>query len=108
MPTQEQFVVDSNGKKTGAILPLKRYQRLMGDLHDLAVVAERRAEITGLYMGSIRTPQTLLNLKRNDIRRRAHSLHLGSTLMTCCHKVYQAFGYVIHYLVGNTINCFRL
>ncbi|MBW1743818.1 MAG: type II toxin-antitoxin system Phd/YefM family antitoxin [Deltaproteobacteria bacterium] len=44
MATQEQFVVDSKGKKTGVILPLKRYQRLMEDLHDLAVVAERRAE----------------------------------------------------------------
>ncbi len=44
MATQEQFVVDSKGKKTGVILPLKRYQRLLEDLHDLAVVAERRAE----------------------------------------------------------------
>lgn len=44
MATQEQFVVDSNGKKTGVILSLNRYQQLMEDLHDLAVVAERRAE----------------------------------------------------------------
>ena len=42
--SQEQFVVDATGKKTGVILPLKRYQKLMEDLHDLAVVAERRAE----------------------------------------------------------------
>jgi len=42
--SQEQFVVDARGKKTGVILPLKRYQKLMEDLHDLAVVAERRAE----------------------------------------------------------------
>jgi hypothetical protein len=41
---QEQFVVDARGKKTGVILSLKRYQRLMEDLHDLAVVAERRFE----------------------------------------------------------------
>jgi PHD/YefM family antitoxin component YafN of YafNO toxin-antitoxin module len=41
---QEQFVVDAKGKKTGVILSLKRYQRLMEDLHDLAVVAERRSE----------------------------------------------------------------
>ena len=41
---QEQFVVDAKGKKTGVILSLKRYQRLMEDLHDLAVVAERRFE----------------------------------------------------------------
>ncbi len=42
--SQEQFVVDAKGKKTGVILPLRRYQKLMEDLHDLAVVAERRAE----------------------------------------------------------------
>jgi len=41
---QEQFVVDGKGKKTSVILSLKRYQRLMEDLHDLAVVAERRSE----------------------------------------------------------------
>jgi PHD/YefM family antitoxin component YafN of YafNO toxin-antitoxin module len=41
---EEQFVVDAKGKKTGVILPLKRYQKLMEDLHDLAVVAERRSE----------------------------------------------------------------
>jgi PHD/YefM family antitoxin component YafN of YafNO toxin-antitoxin module len=44
MSFQEQFVVDGKGKKTGVILSLKRYQKLMEDLHDLAVVAERRAE----------------------------------------------------------------
>ncbi len=52
--SQEQFVVDAKGKKTGVILPLKRYQKLMEDLHDLAVVAERRAE----------APITLEELKR--------------------------------------------
>ncbi len=41
---QEQYVVDPRGKKTGVILSLKRYQQLMEDLHDLAVVAERRNE----------------------------------------------------------------
>jgi hypothetical protein len=42
--SQPQFVIDGKGKKTGVILPLKRYQKLMEDLHDLAVVAERRTE----------------------------------------------------------------
>jgi PHD/YefM family antitoxin component YafN of YafNO toxin-antitoxin module len=41
---QEQFVTDAKGKKTGVILSLKRYQKLMEDLHDLSVVAERRDE----------------------------------------------------------------
>jgi hypothetical protein len=42
---QEQFVTDAKGKKIGVILSLKRYQKLIEDLHDLAVVAERRNEI---------------------------------------------------------------
>ena len=41
---KEQFVVDAKGKKTGVILPLDRYQKLIEDLHDLAIVAERRTE----------------------------------------------------------------
>jgi hypothetical protein len=41
---QEQYVTDTQGKKMGVILSLKRYQQLMEDLHDLAVVAERREE----------------------------------------------------------------
>jgi len=44
MAAQEQFVVDKNGRKTGVVLSLKRYQELMEDLHDLAAVAERRSE----------------------------------------------------------------
>jgi len=54
MDIQEQFIVNAKGKKTGIILSLDRYQRLMEDLHDLAVVAERRAE----------TPVSLQEMKR--------------------------------------------
>ena len=43
-PAREQYVIDSSGKKTGVILPLERYENLLVDLHDLAVVAERRDE----------------------------------------------------------------
>jgi PHD/YefM family antitoxin component YafN of YafNO toxin-antitoxin module len=43
-PAREQYVIDSRGKKTGVILPLERYENLLVDLHDLAVVAERRDE----------------------------------------------------------------
>lgn len=42
--TQEQYIVDNRGRKTGIILPLKKYQKMLEDLHDLAVVAERRSE----------------------------------------------------------------
>jgi hypothetical protein len=41
---QEKYVIDTKGRKTDVILPLKRYQQLMEALHDLAVVAERREE----------------------------------------------------------------
>jgi len=41
---QTQFLVDQNGKKTGVLLSLRQYQKLLEDLHDLAIVAERRDE----------------------------------------------------------------
>ncbi len=41
---QEQYVVDTKGKKLSVILSLERYKRLMEDLHDLAIVAERQDE----------------------------------------------------------------
>ena len=44
MGAQEQYVVDADGKKTAVILSLERYRELMEDVHDLAVVAERRDE----------------------------------------------------------------
>ena len=46
MAVREQYVVDSKGRKTGVLLSVKQYERLMEDLHDLAVVAERRDEKT--------------------------------------------------------------
>ena len=52
--SQEQFVIDAKGKKTGVILSLKHYQQLIEDLHDLAIVAERRDE----------APVTLAEMKR--------------------------------------------
>jgi PHD/YefM family antitoxin component YafN of YafNO toxin-antitoxin module len=41
---RERYVTNRQGKRTGVVLSLKRYSRLMEDLHDLAVVAERRNE----------------------------------------------------------------
>jgi hypothetical protein len=42
--SRERFIVDEKGKKTGVVLSMQRYQRLLADLHDLAAVAERRSE----------------------------------------------------------------
>ncbi len=53
-PLKGQYIVDRRGGKTGVILPVKRYEQLLEDLHDLAVVAERRKE----------TPISLEEMKR--------------------------------------------
>jgi PHD/YefM family antitoxin component YafN of YafNO toxin-antitoxin module len=40
------FVVDENGKRTAVMLPIEEYERLLEDLEDLAVIAQRRHEPT--------------------------------------------------------------
>lgn len=42
----EQFLTDSQGKRTAVVLPIEDYERLLEDLHDLAVIADRRDEET--------------------------------------------------------------
>jgi PHD/YefM family antitoxin component YafN of YafNO toxin-antitoxin module len=44
--SQQQFIVDSDGNKKAVIVPIEDYERLLEDLHDLAVIAERREEKT--------------------------------------------------------------
>jgi|GEM_PF-438503 len=39
-----QYVVDREGKKVAVILPFEQYRQMREDLHDLAMVAERRDE----------------------------------------------------------------
>jgi len=39
-----EFVVNRGGRRTAVLLPIKDYEGLLEDLHDLAVVAERRKE----------------------------------------------------------------
>jgi PHD/YefM family antitoxin component YafN of YafNO toxin-antitoxin module len=49
MPSQkmhEQFLVNEKGEKTAVLIPFEEYVELMEDLHDLAVVAERKDEPT--------------------------------------------------------------
>ncbi len=43
---QEQYIVDEKGRKTAVILPVEEYEELLEDLHDLAIIAERRNEPT--------------------------------------------------------------
>ena len=54
MAAQEQFVVDAKGRKKAVLLSVGQYEKLLEDLHDLAVVAERREE----------KPISLVELKR--------------------------------------------
>ena len=46
MSAVKQYVVDGKGNRIAVILPLTEYQHLKEDLHDLAMVAERRDEGT--------------------------------------------------------------
>jgi PHD/YefM family antitoxin component YafN of YafNO toxin-antitoxin module len=39
-----RFVIDDTGRKTAVLLPIKEYEHLMEDLHDLAIAAERKDE----------------------------------------------------------------
>ena len=41
-----RYIIDGAGRKRGVILSLRTYDKLIEDLHDLAVVAERRDEET--------------------------------------------------------------
>jgi len=43
---KERYIVNSGGEKTDVILPINEYESLLEDLHDLAVIAERREEKT--------------------------------------------------------------
>ncbi len=39
-----QYLTDEHGAKTAVVLPISDYEKLMEDLEDLAIVAERRDE----------------------------------------------------------------
>jgi PHD/YefM family antitoxin component YafN of YafNO toxin-antitoxin module len=40
----KQFVVTEKGQKTAILLSLKEYESIIKDLHDLAIIAERKDE----------------------------------------------------------------
>jgi PHD/YefM family antitoxin component YafN of YafNO toxin-antitoxin module len=39
---QTQYLIDESGQKTAVVLPIEEYEELLEDIHDLAVIAERR------------------------------------------------------------------
>ena len=56
-----QYLTDDRGERTAVVLPLPEYEKLLEDLADLAVVAERREEPT------VPHEQFLSELKRDGI-----------------------------------------
>lgn len=56
-----QYVTNKAGEKTAVILPINEFEELLEDLHDLAVVAERRDE------PSISQEELLVELKHDGI-----------------------------------------
>ncbi len=40
------YLVNEEGKKTGIVLSIEEYEEILEDLHDLAILAERRDEPT--------------------------------------------------------------
>lgn len=51
---EANFITTPSGRKKAVILPIREYERLLEDLHDLSVVAERREE----------TPLSLAEMKQ--------------------------------------------
>ncbi|HDH52857.1 MAG TPA: hypothetical protein ENH24_00030 [Nitrospirae bacterium] len=41
-----KYLVDESGQKTAVVLPVEEYEDLLEDIHDLAVIAERKDEST--------------------------------------------------------------
>ena len=56
-----QYLTDDRGERTAVVLPLPEYEKLLEDLADLAVVAERRGEPT------VPHEQFVSELKRDGI-----------------------------------------
>lgn len=56
-----QYITNQAGEKTAVILSISEFEELLEDLHDLASVAERRAEPT------ISHEELLAELKRDGV-----------------------------------------
>ncbi len=61
MSVAVQYVTDESGQKTGVLLSIVDYEKLIEDLEDLAIIADRRDEPT------ISHEQFLGELKRDGI-----------------------------------------
>ena len=41
-----KYLIDESGQKTAVVIPVEEYEELLEDIHDLAVIAERKDEST--------------------------------------------------------------
>ncbi len=57
----ERYIVDEKGEKKEVVIPIEEYEDLLEDLHDLAVIAERRDEPT------VPLEEIIKKLKKNGI-----------------------------------------
>jgi PHD/YefM family antitoxin component YafN of YafNO toxin-antitoxin module len=44
--SQPRYIVDESGNKTAVVIPVEEYEDLLEDVHDLAIIAERKNEAT--------------------------------------------------------------
>ena len=56
-----KYITDDHGERTAVVLPISDYEKLLEDLDDLAVVAQRRDELT------ISHEQFVSELKRDGL-----------------------------------------
>ncbi len=56
-----QYLTDEHGERTAVVLPITDYEKLVEDLNDLAVIAERREEPV------VSHEQFLTELKRDGV-----------------------------------------
>ena len=63
MSATVQYLTNDKGRKTAVVLPIDAYEKLLEDLDDLAVIAERRDE------GTIPHAEFKKQVKRNGHAR---------------------------------------
>jgi len=44
--SQSRYIVDESGNKTAVVIPVEEYENLLEDVHELAIIAERKKEST--------------------------------------------------------------
>ena len=51
---QAKYIVDEKGKKSAVILPIEEYNELLEDIHDPAVIAERKKKNTSISLTGLK------------------------------------------------------